>query len=96
MRRLWSTVGKNTSIHSAELNQDEEQNFGNVVEFEVEEKNCWIEGVEDRSLMGFATSITGGVDSIYATEKGATNILQIRFKLETEGKSYGKGEFAGA
>ena len=69
--RLWRTVGKNTSIHFVELNQDEEQNSGNVAEFEVEEKNCWIEGVEDRSLIGFATSITGGVDSIYATEKGA-------------------------
>ena len=46
--------------------------------------------------MGFATSITGGVDSIYTTEKGATHILQIRFKPETEGKSYGQGKFAGA
>ena len=27
------------TIHYAELNQDEEQNFGNVAEFEVEENN---------------------------------------------------------
>ena len=45
--------------------------------------------------MEFATIINGGVDSIYTTEKGATHILQIRVKPETEEKSYGKGEFAG-
>ena len=43
----------------------------NVAKFEVEEKNYSIEGIEDRSLIGFATSITGGVDPIDATEEGA-------------------------